>query len=130
MSTAQTRNFHGYHEPSKLQEQKWLERIALFAREHGSFPLQNGGEFELHHVKGRTASHRKQHIGRLFVLPIEFDYHHVLSNNPLNVTHFKKKYEEVFGKQSSQFVHMCEIIREEDGELFISDEALEVIKEL
>lgn len=124
------RKFHGFHEPNPKQEKDWLKRITEFAQEHGAFPVQDGGGIERHHVKGRTSSHKKIHVGRWFVLPISFDFHNVLSRNPLNVTHFKKRYEEAFGKQSAQFIEMCEIIREEDGSLPFPDEVLDSIREL
>jgi hypothetical protein len=123
-----SKNFHGYHAPTQRQEKEWLERITLFAQDYGSFPLQNGGDFERHHVKGRSASNMKIHIGRWFVIPVEFDYHHVLSSHPLNVTHFKKRYEAKFGKQSQQFIQMCEVIRDEDGFLPFPDEVLEAVR--
>ncbi|WP_259556306.1 hypothetical protein [Vibrio harveyi] len=120
--------FHGFHEPTKTQEKAWLERIALFAQDYGSFPLQNAGDFELHHVKGRTAAHKKIHIGRWFVLPVQTKYHNVLSPDPLNVTHFKKRYEEKFEKQSKQFENMVATILDEDGELPFPDEVLEAVR--
>ena len=76
------KNFHGYHEPTKTQEKKWLERIALFNRDYGAFP---------------------------------------------NLTHYPKAYEERFGKQAKQFEFMCEVIRDEDGNLPFPDVVLETI---
>ena len=124
----QSGNFHGLHEPTKAQEKAWLNRITEYAQKFGAFPKQTGASFDRHHVKGRTASHNKIHIGRWFVLPVETEYHHVLSKNSLNVTHFKKRYEQAFGSQVEQFLKMANAILEEDGELPFPIEVLDAIK--
>ncbi len=117
MLNVRTKKFHGWHEPTPSQEKKWLERVALYAADYGTFPDQNEGAYEMHHVKGRTFSHNKVHLGRWIVLPMQMDFHNVNSNNPFNVTKFKSRYEERYGSQIKQFVNMCEIILDEDGNL-------------
>ncbi|EGR2972758.1 hypothetical protein ABVY18_004145 [Vibrio parahaemolyticus] len=124
MISLRSKKFHGHFEPTPKQEKEWLQRITLYAQQHGSFPQRAQGYFDRHHIKGRTFSHNKIHLGRWLVIPIEQEYHHVLSNNSLNVTHYKSRYEDAFGTQISQFIEMCEQIKNEDGHLPFGDEVI------
>ena len=96
-------------------EMAWLARVAQYAEQHGSIPEGAPGAFEIHHCVGRAAKQNKIHIGNYFILPISFEMHNVMSNNPLNVTHFRKRFTEEFGTQRDLFAKMVETIAEEDG---------------
>ncbi|EKC5520942.1 hypothetical protein OP256_001306 [Vibrio parahaemolyticus] len=130
MINFRSNKFHGEHEPNAKREKKWLERVARYAEQHGSFPERSNGAFDLHHVKGRTFSHKKIHLGRWMVLPIEQDFHAVMSNNPLNVTHYKSRYEEAYGTQVGQFLEMCDQIEQEDGALPFDEAVLQAVMDL
>lgn len=109
-------------------EREWMNRITRFGQENGVFPhLRMANQFDRHHVVGRTYIHNKIEIGHIFILPIEFQYHDIHSNNPFNVTNFRKRYMIEFDSQRNQFAKMCEIIKEEDGELPFPDEVLDAI---
>lgn len=108
-------------------QKRWLERVAQFAYDHGSFPHLRECGFDLHHVVGRTGKHNKQEIGQWFVLPIESQYHDVNSNNPFNVTHYPERYEIEFKPQRDQFFEMIETILYEDGSLPFTDEELAIM---
>lgn len=99
--------------PTQKQEKEWLARITRY----GCVATGETNDLELHHVLGRTAKQNKMHIGRIFVLPIAWRLHNPNSNDPLNVTRFKRAFTQAFGKQSALFLSMCADIREEDGQL-------------
>ena len=115
------------HQQSKSDEKKWYERVAQFASDHGCFPHCNLCNYDMHHVMGRKARHNKVAVGAWFVLPIQKEYHDVHSNNPFNVTHFRKRYQIEFGNQRDQFLAMCMTIKSEDGGLIVPDEVLQSI---
>lgn len=115
---------------TKKQEKLWYEMIARYALDNGCFPHHNFTAFQMHHAKGRKFVHNKVAVGGWFVLPIEFKYHDVSSNNPFNVTHHKKRYEIEFGKQADQFLAMCAVMREQYGDLPFDDEVLHAIGDL
>lgn len=103
--------------PTAAQEKAWLNRVTEYAQTHGAFPDEETYAFDRHHVLGREGKHNKVHIGRWFVLPISKEYHDTLSNNPLNVTHFRKRFTAEFGNQRDMFAAMCAVIQDEDGQL-------------
>lgn len=109
------------------EQKRWTERIARFADEHGCFPHNNETEYQLHHVVGRSAKHNKVAIGHWFIIPVETKYHDVHSNNPWNVTHFRKRYQLEFSNQRDQFYSMCMVIKDEDDELPFGDDVLHAI---
>ena len=108
------------------EQKRWHERVRQFADDHGAIPL-GGYRYELHHVKGATFKHNKTHIGEWWVLPIDFDLHNVMSRNPLNVTHFKKRFESEYGTQKELFLSMVEQIENEDGIKYVPFEAISAI---
>lgn len=112
---------------TKSQEKAWYKRVAEYAEKHGAFPHHNHTAFQMHHVKGRSFVHNKVAVGGWFILPIETQYHDVHSNNPWNVTHFKKRYEIEFGTQRDQFIAMCMVITDEDGSLPFCDDVMQSI---
>ena len=60
---------------------KWLNRISRYAQEHGSFPIKNQFEFQLHHVVGRKGKQNKVKIGEWYVLPMDVWHHDVHKND-------------------------------------------------
>lgn len=115
---------------TKSQEKSWYKRVARYANEHGAFPNVGNCSYQIHHIKGRSFVHRKVACGGWAIIPIETQYHDVHSNNPLNVTHYPKRYESEFGTQRDQFLAMCAVIRSEDGSLPFIDEVLHAIGDL
>lgn len=115
------------YKTSNADEKKWLSRVAQYAQDHGCFPRGDDCYFDLHHVVGRTCVHNKVHIGAYFVLPIDKKYHDVHSNNPFNVTHFRKRYQIEFANQRDQFSAICAVIRDEDGFLMVPKNVYEQI---
>lgn len=115
------------HKQTKAQEKAWYNRIAEFAEKNGAFPHYNLASFDMHHVVGRKGVHNKVAIGGWFVIPVEKKYHDVHSNNPFNVTHYRKRYQIEFGNQRDQFYAMCMSIKDDDGELPFPDEVLHAI---
>lgn len=115
---------------TKSQEKKWYERIAKYADTHGEFPKQDFEQYDMHHAFGRTFKHNKVAVGGWCVIPVAKRFHDVHSNNPWNVTHFKKRYEIEFGKQIDQFIAMCMVIKDEDGELPFGDSVIYALVDL
>lgn len=116
------------NEPTKTQEKAWLDRVTRYAEEHGAFPKGDTYNFDRHHVVGRTRKENKVHIGKWFVLPIMKKYHDNESNNPFNVTHYRRRFAIEFGWQTDLFAKMCEAIKEEDGSLPFSQEVMDAIQ--
>lgn len=111
----------------KADEKRWLERVVRFAQEHGAFPDYSSTLFQIHHVCGRAYRQNKIHIGNWLILPIQPEFHDVSSNNPLNVTHYRKRYTAEFGMQRDQFAAMCAVIKSEDGSLPFGDDVYHAI---
>lgn len=109
-------------------EKAWMNRITRFGQEHGVFPhMRMANQFDRHHVVGRTYKQNRIEIGHWFILPIESQYHDIHSNNPFNVSHWRKRYMIEFDSQRNQFAKMCEIIKQEDGELPFCDDVYNAI---
>lgn len=109
------------------EQKRWMERVAQFAETHGSFPKYESNQFQIHHVVGRSYKQNKIPIGHWFILPIEPEYHDVSSNNPFNVTHWRRRYCVEFGWQADQFKAMCMVILDEDGRLPFDNDVLDAI---
>lgn len=108
-------------------ESAWLVRVAQYAEQHGSIPEHAPCAFEIHHVMGRSGRQNKVKVGHWFILPVAFELHNVMSNNPLNVTHFRKRFTAEFGNQRDLFAQMVEKIAEEDGENPVPEEVFNAI---
>lgn len=93
----------------------WLRRVADYACTHGCFPLKQDCGFQLHHSVGRTGRQNKVDIGHWFIIPVQVDYHDVNSNNPLNITHHRRKYTDAFMLESMQWLAMIRTIQQEDA---------------
>ena len=112
---------------ANAEHKKWIKRVAQYSEDHGEFPNQRFAPFQIHHSVGRKGKHNKFEIGEWFILPIEFQYHDVSSNNPFNITHWRKRYCIEFGNERDQFAAMCAVIKGEDGELPFSDDVYQAI---
>ena len=100
--------------PANAKQRKWMADIANFINEVGLGGLygpeyEGRTDFQLHHVLGRSAKHNKISIGHEFIIPVPFELHDVSSNNPLNVTHYKKAFVNKFGEQCGifQILYSC-----------------------
>ena len=93
--------------PANAKQKKWMRDMSDYiqAVSIGKYygDEYNGCNFQLHHVKGRSAKHNKIAIGHEFIIPVPFDLHDVNSNHGDNVTHHKHKFTDRFGLQSSIF---------------------------
>lgn len=118
--------------PTLEQERGWLSQINSFVSNYGSFPKGSpqSVKWQHHHIFGRKARHAGKEIGRWAVLPIEFKYHDISSNNECNVTNFPKRYADKFGSEIQQFLRMCEAIERDQGRLEIPREIVETIAEM
>lgn len=108
--------------PSKAVEKAWLARVA----EYGCV-ITGQSNIQLHHCVGREGKSQKYHIGRWFVLPLEFTLHDVNEGaNPLNITHHRKDFVLCYGSESGLFVEMCLNLME-DGPIPITEEEMRAI---
>ena len=98
-------------------EQKWCKDVAHFAmNSHWMINkfgrhTENPCKFHIHHVEGRKAKRKvnfvSTQIGEFYILPVPIDLHDVnRTDNPLNVTHAKKKFEAVIGTQKELWIDM------------------------
>jgi hypothetical protein len=99
------------------EHRKFREAIAIYVETKGALPEAHGGPWQMHHVVGGSYVQDKVHIGEWFLLPIESEFHDPGSNNPLNVTHFRKRFCKQFGSQRALF--LCMTRRMEDMGLLI-----------
>lgn len=115
--------------PTVEQEQNWLNQINRFVMENGSYPRGRAAsaKWQFHHMFGRKARHSGKEVGRWAVIPIEFDYHDISSNEKNNITNFPKRYAEKFGSDIDQFLVMCQAIEEQQGKIEIPSDILEAI---
>jgi hypothetical protein len=105
----------------------WMQTVIAFAAKHG--PVVKGkGRPQIHHVVGRSYVHNKVPIGHWFIIPLPHELHDVSSNNPCNVTHYRKRFTEEYGMQRTLFELMVEIIRAE-GYPVPPDEVLQAIQQ-
>ena len=100
----------GKSKNANTKQRKWMSDIADFANDNGLCILYGDkyhkSTFELHHVLGRSARHKKVRIGHWFVIPVPTELHNVLSDHPDNVTHFKRRFTDRFGSQRSIFAEV------------------------
>ena len=93
--------------PANTEQKKWMRDMSDFIQAVGIDKFYGdefrGGNFELHHVLGRSAKHNKVSIGHEFIIPVPFDLHNVLSNHSDNVTHFKHNFTKRFKMQREIF---------------------------
>ena len=86
-------------------------------------------DVQLHHVVGRTYKNNKVLIGPWFILPLCMRLHDVHSSDPLNVTHYPKKFSLEYGLQKDIFCEMCDNLVIEGIILPFGDNVLESIKD-
>ncbi|HHZ95115.1 MAG TPA: hypothetical protein EYN67_06045 [Flavobacteriales bacterium] len=106
--------------PANAKQKQWMKDIAEWAE--NNIQILYGNEWsnkpiQLHHVLGRSAKHNKVAIGHEFVLPVPFVLHDVSSDHPSNVTHYKHKFTDKYGKQRDLFLQMIEDMRDYGYEL-------------
>lgn len=98
--------------------QAWLDQITDFARNSRWLVKKFGGycdnpyDIQRHHVEGRKAKRKingvAKVIGGYYVFVVPTELHDVHSNNSLNVTHCKRKFEEMFGTQKEIYLDMVD----------------------
>ena len=86
-------------------------------------------DVQIHHPKGRKYKNQKILIGCWWILPLNWDLHDVNSNDPLNVTHFHKKFTAKYGLQSDLFITMCDDIVLEGNVLPFSRDVIGSIRD-
>jgi len=97
-------------------QKKWMDDITEWAYDYMRFlygTYWKSGEFQRHHVVGRSAKQNKVPIGHYFILPVPFKLHDVSSDHPLNVTHRKKAFTAKFGMQRDLFATMYHSMMEQ-----------------
>ena len=103
------------------KQKQWMQDISELIQEFGFMELYGeefcNYNFELHHVLGRSAKHNKVPIGHWFIIPVPTHLHNVMSNNPINVTHFKNRFTEKYGNQREIFSTLCDMLRDHGVEM-------------
>jgi hypothetical protein len=90
-----------------LIKSKALRDWEYLVRDKG--PIVPGpGPYQLHHVYGRTYKHNKVLIGPWYVILLPWHLHDVASNDENNVTHYPKRFAQVYGFQRDLFLEMCD----------------------
>ena len=98
---------------ANAKQKQFMSDIVEFVKDSGWLQFVYGHEYsysalELHHVTGRASKHNKIPIGHWFIIPVPFELHNVLSDNTLNVTHFKHNFTSQFGSQSHIFKRLID----------------------
>jgi hypothetical protein len=79
-------------------------RFREYMRDLGCCVSSEDWNVQIHHIFGRSTKVKGVgNIGEWAMLPIAWRYHDVHSNDPLNVTHCKNKFESNFGTQAELF---------------------------
>ena len=107
--------------PSRAVEKKWLDRVAA----HGCVITRNS-QVQIHHCLGREAKSNRYYIGRLFVLPFEYDLHDRYGKSPFNVHTHRKAFVAKYGPECRLFESMCCDLKE-DGPLPFDDDVMSAI---
>ncbi|BCE02948.1 hypothetical protein [Marinicellulosiphila megalodicopiae] len=94
--------------PNAIQKQ-WMQTVLSYANEFGNV-VPGSGRTQIHHVVGRTYVQNKTPIGHWFILPMPAQLHDSGSNDPLNVTHYRHRFTDQYGKQTTLFKTMCLLI--------------------
>ena len=104
-----------------VKQKQWMSDIAEYINMIGLGVLYHGYEeridYQLHHVKGRSAKHNKIEIGHWYIIPVPVELHDVHSNNPFNVTHHKKLFNERYGPEGDIFLDLVEMMAEDKYEI-------------
>tara|TARA_R110000851_G_scaffold133381_3_gene268208 strand:- start:10859 stop:11206 length:348 start_codon:yes stop_codon:yes gene_type:complete len=85
-------------------------------------------DVQIHHVHGRTYKNNKILIGPWLILPLCIRLHDVHSNDPLNVTHYPKKFGLEYGLQKDIFLDMCDNLENDGIILPFGDDVIESIR--
>lgn len=98
-----------------MTPKKWIEQVVEFG------PMVHDGAPryapQVHHVVGRKGRQRivrsgpSYLIGPWFLLYLPWRFHDVHSGDPLNVTHWHKRFTESFGMQCDLFAARVELIQ-------------------
>lgn len=118
-------------------EQQWVNSVADFATNSNwlfkNFRGYSGDPcaYHIHHIEGRKAKRKvnliSEKVGEFYILPVPIDLHDVHSNNPLNVTHAKKKFESVIGEQKELWRDMVNRMRNEGYLIPFNNDTMEAI---
>lgn len=109
--------------PSAGVEKSWLNRVAGYG-----CVITRNTQVQLHHCVGREGKQNKYYIGRLFVLPLEYNLHDIYGNSEFNVSNHKNAFTQKYGSQCDLFYTMCQELKQ-DGPLPFDDDVLAAIME-
>lgn len=93
-----------------MTQKQWMLTVVEYGQEYGCIATGRSG-LQHHHVVGPKGKQNKVLIGPWFVLPIWWELHDVSSNNPNNVTHFRHRFTDLYGKQKLLFAEMVETLQ-------------------
>ncbi len=95
------------------EEKQLLKDMVSVIDDHGLGVLYHGydgrTDYDIHHVKGKSAKHNKIHIGYNFIIPVPTELHDN-GDHHLNVTHHKHAFTDEYGKQWEIHIKMIKLL--------------------
>jgi hypothetical protein len=118
-------------------EKDWLDVVVEFAS-NSDFLLNKYGHvtanhfnWEIDHILGAKTKRKingvSYGVGELAIMPIPFELHNVMSNNPLNRTTNPGVYRQSFGHEKQVWLDMIRAMQYEGYEIPFSEEVIQSI---
>ena len=118
-------------------EKEWLKTVVEYATESDflsdiyghmtrAFP-----DFEVDHILGAKTKRKingiSWRVGELAIMPIPFNLHNVMNNNPYNRTTNPGKYRSVFGHEKLVWLAMIRAMQNDGYEIPFSESVIQAI---
>jgi hypothetical protein len=118
-------------------EKDWLDLVVEFASNSDFLSNKYGHvtanhfNWEIDHILGAKTKRKingvSYGVGELAIMPIPFELHNVMSNNPLNRTTNPGVYRQSFGHEKQVWLDMIRAMQYEGYEMPFSEEVIQAI---
>jgi hypothetical protein len=118
-------------------EKDWLDVVVEFTGDSDFLSNKYGHvtanhfNWEIDHILGAKTKRKingvSYGVGELAIMPIPFELHNVMSNNPLNRTTNPGVYRQSFGHEKQVWLEMVRAMQQEGYEIPFSEEVIQSI---
>jgi hypothetical protein len=118
-------------------EKDWLDLVVEFASNSDFLSNKYGHvtanhfNWEIDHILGAKTKRKingvSYGVGEMAIMPIPFELHNVMSNNPLNRTTNPGVYRQSFGHEKQVWLEMIRAMQYEGYEIPFSEEVIQAI---
>jgi len=118
-------------------EKEWLNTVVEYANESDFLSDMYGhitsdySRFEVDHILGAKTKRKingvSWRVGELAIMPIPFELHNVMNNNPCNRTTNPGKYRSVFGHEKLVWLAMIRAMQNDGCEIPFSESVIQAI---